>query len=175
VREGDAVVPVANRLFPLFVRRSLPVIVSRDWHPPNHCSFVEQGGEWPPHCVVDTPGAMFAKRLSVPKDALIVSKGTSPDRDAYSDFDETDLADRLRVQGTRRLFVLGIATDYCVLATVRDALRLDFDVVLLTDGIRAVNRNPGDGERAIREMQRAGARLATSDDVLGAAKARQME
>lgn len=166
VAEADAIVPLANRLIELFDRRSLPVVASRDWHPPDHCSFTENGGEWPPHCIAETSGAAFAAGLRLPDDALIISKGTTTERDAYSVFDRTDLASRLREMGVGRLFVCGVATDVCVKSTVRDALKQEFAVVLLIDAIRGVDRHAGDSERAIREMQQAGARIATAADVL---------
>jgi nicotinamidase/pyrazinamidase len=166
VADADAIVPLANRLIDLFAGRSLPVLASRDWHPPDHCSFTENGGAWPPHCVAETSGAGFAQGLNLNDETLIISKGTTTDRDAYSAFERTDLAGRLRARAVRRLFVCGVATDVCVQSTVRDALHHGFEVVLLTDAIRGVDRNAGDSARAIREMQQAGARIATTADVL---------
>lgn len=163
VPEGDAVVPVLNRWIERFTARRLPVYATRDWHPPNHCSFREQGGPWPPHCVAGTEGAAFAPGLKLPPDAVIVSKATEPDREAYSGFQGTDLAERLRAQGVRRLFVGGLATDYCVLSTVRDALREGFEVVLIEDAVRAVDVQPGDGARALEEMRRLGARTVRTE------------
>jgi nicotinamidase/pyrazinamidase len=107
--------------------------------------------------VAETPGAAFSGDLDLPADAQIVSKATSPDRDAYSGFDGTDLAPRLRDLGATRVFVGGLATDYCVRATVLAALRQGFAVVLIGDGVRAVDVTPGDGERALEEMRSAGA------------------
>lgn len=169
VRDADAIVPVVNRLVELFAGNSLPVIASRDWHPPDHCSFTENGGEWPVHCVAESPGAGFADGLRLPDDVLIISKGITKERDAYSAFDQTGLENELRDSGARRLFVCGVATDVCVQSTVADALAAGFDVVLVTDAIRAIDRTPGDSERAVRDMQSHGAQLADSDDVLRAA------
>jgi nicotinamidase/pyrazinamidase len=157
VAGGDGVVPVLNRYLALALSRNIPVFASRDWHPPNHCSFRAQGGPWPEHCVAGTPGAEFAPGLKLPPDAVIISKATAPDAEAYSAFASTDLALRLRELQVKRLLVGGLATDYCVLNTVRDARKAGFEVLLLEDAIRAVNAQAGDGERAEREMREAGA------------------
>ena len=106
-----------------------------------------------------TNGADFAARLQLPANAIVISKGTRADREAYSGFEKTDLEEQLRAAGTQRLFVGGLATDYCVLSTVRDARQRNFDVFLLRDAIRAVNLQPKDGQRAEEEMQRLGAIL----------------
>ena len=156
VRAGDEVVPVLNRYVTDFVRARLPILATRDWHPPDHCSFRARGGPWPPHCVQDALGAAFALGLALPPSAVVVSKGTSPERDAYSGFDGTDLERRLREAGVQRLFVGGLAKDYCVLNTVKDALTAGFPTLLLTDAIRAVDVRPGDGRRAEQEMVRLG-------------------
>ncbi len=159
VPEGDRVVPVLNRYIELFHSRGLPIYATRDWHPADHCSFEAQGGIWPPHCVAGTEGAAFAPDLRLPEDAVIVSKATTADKDAYSGFEGTDLAQRLRAQHVQRVFVGGLATDYCVLNTVRDALAAGFQVRVLRGAIRAVNVKPGDGQRAEAEMTELGARF----------------
>ncbi len=158
VPDGDAVVPILNRYAATFAASRLPVYATRDWHPANHCSFKAQGGPWPPHCVADTNGAAFAPGLRLPAQATVISKATTVDKDAYSGFESTDLDTRLRAQDVKRLFVGGLATDYCVLNTVRDARKLGYDVLLLTDAIRAVNIKPDDGQRAEDEMRRLGAK-----------------
>ena len=160
VPEGDAVIAPLNRLIKLFQTRGLPVYATRDWHPEDHCSFGEQGGPWPPHCVADTEGAAFASDLQLPDDAVVIYKATLQGKDAYSGFEGTDLAEHLRGRQINRLFIGGLATDYCVLNTVKDALAEGFRVVLIKDAIRAVDVHAGDGDRAIHEMQRCGAQLA---------------
>ena len=157
IEGGDEVMPVLNRWIEAAVRRGLPVYASRDWHPPGHPSFREQGGEWPPHCVQETPGAEFHPDLALPDTAVRFAKGVRFDRDQYSAFDETGLATRLRRDGVRRLWVGGLARDVCVRATVLDALREGFEVRVLVAGTRAVVE--ADGVAALEEMERAGARL----------------
>lgn len=164
---GDEIIPILNRAVALFVRRSLPIYATRDWHPADHCSFSAQGGIWPPHCIAHSRGAEFAAALTLPSSAITVSKATTPEKDAYSGFDGTDLANRLRSQGVERLFIGGLATDYCVLNTVKDALTEGFKVALLIDAIRAVDLNAGDGHAAIREMIRLGAEPLSIFDVEG--------
>lgn len=145
---GDAVVPVINGLidrFPL-------VVVTQDWHPSNHCSFVEQGGIWPPHCVAGTYGAELHPDLRADSIDVRVRKATTPEADAYSGFQGTDLAKQLRSQGVDGVTVVGLATDYCVKATALDAKAAGFQVTVLAEACRAVDVNPGDGERALDEM-----------------------
>lgn len=165
VPHGDEVVTPLNRCIGLFRSRSLPIFATRDWHPANHCSFAAQGGPWPPHCVAGTRGASFSHLLDLPCEAIIVSKATEPERDAYSGFQDTQLDRLLREGNVTRLFVGGLATDYCVLNTVKDAIRLRYTVTLLTDAIRAVDVRPGDGERALAEMRALGVTLATCGEL----------
>ena len=159
VPRGDEVVAPLDRYIAAFARAGLPIFATRDWHPPDHCSFREQGGPWPPHCVPGTKGAEFAPGLALPPSTVIVSKDTRPGQDTYSGFEGGDLDERLRAVGARRLFMGGLATDYCVLHTVKDALARGYEVIVLTDAIRAVEVHPGDGEKAMADMARAGAVL----------------
>jgi len=161
---GDEVVPVLNRYIDLARSRSVPIYASRDWHPANHCSFHARGGPWPEHCVAGAPGSAFAPGLQLPPDTSVIDKATRADEEAYSAFEGTGLAQRLREAGVRRLLVGGLATDYCVLNTTRDALAAGFEVLLLTDAIRAVNVQPDDGARARAEMEEAGAIPVHRDD-----------
>jgi len=156
VPQGDAVLAPINRLIDLYRVHALPVYVSRDWHPALHCSFAEQGGPWPVHCVAGSAGARFADALQL-DGAVIISKATTVEVDAYSAFNGTGLADTLRERGIRRLVVCGLATDYCVLNTVVDGLAAGFEVLLATEAIRAVNVNTGDGDHAMARMLDAGA------------------
>jgi nicotinamidase/pyrazinamidase len=164
---GAEVIPPLNACIAAFREAGLPVGASRDWHPPDHGSFLEHGGLWPAHCVAGTPGAAFAAGLNVPDGALIVSKATTPNREAYSAFEGTDLQRRLQGYGAKRLFVGGLATDYCVLRTVLDARARAYETFVLADAIRAVDANPGDGERAEDAMIGAGAHFVATGEVLG--------
>jgi nicotinamidase/pyrazinamidase len=157
VPAGDAVVPVLNRYIALATEAGIPVYASRDWHPLGHVSFHARGGPWPVHCVAGSEGAAFAPQLALPPDATVVSKATSADADAYSAFAGTGLADALRARGVTRLWIGGLATDYCVLNTVLDARRKGFAVLFLEDASRPVEVEPGDGARAVARMQEAGA------------------
>lgn len=165
VPSGHEVVAPLNTAVAFFAARGLPVVATRDWHPPDHCSFVAQGGPWPVHCVAGTEGAEYVPQLVLPAGVVHIRKAITPARDAYSGFEGTDLDRELRSRGVRRLFVGGLATDYCVLNTVRDARALGFDVVVLADACRAVNVRPDDGANATAEMRRLGAVLASTADL----------
>lgn len=165
VKDGDQVVPVLNRYIDQFRKAGLPIFATRDWHPKKTTHFNSGGGPWPPHCIQGSKGAQFHPNLKLPADALIVSTGMGADEDGYSGFLGIDdrgvkLVDLLRKRGIERLFVGGLATDYCVKHTVLDGLKEGFKVVLLTDSTRGVNLTPGDSERAIAEMVQAGAEIA---------------
>lgn len=164
VADGDRVVPVLNERIRAFGRAGRPVFFSRDWHPPRTTHFQAQGGPWPAHCVQGTSGAAFRADLEVPKDAIIVSKGMGPDENGYSAFVGRDeggrgLADLLRDRGIRTILVGGLATDYCVLNSVLEAVEHDFEVEVIADGVRGVEVKPGDTAAAIERMKTAGARF----------------
>jgi nicotinamidase/pyrazinamidase len=156
VSEGDQVVPVLNEWIEKARARGVPVFASRDWHPPNHVSFKQRGGPWPSHCVQGTLGAGFHADLKLPADVRIVSKGEMPDRDSYSAFGGTDLAQSLRRAGVKRLWIGGLALDYCVRATALDAIKEGFEVHVVVEATRAVNVAPGDGSRSLEEVKSAG-------------------
>ncbi|GAB4249310.1 MAG: bifunctional nicotinamidase/pyrazinamidase [Thermoleophilia bacterium] len=168
--EGDQVVPVINRLEPLFAHR----VFTRDWHPPDHVSFSAtpefRDLSWPAHCVQGTEGAAFHPDLQVPADALVASKGVDPAREAYSGFQavDVDLAAWLHERGVERVFVTGLATDYCVRATSLDARKAGFTVVLVEDAVRGVA--PETTAAALAEMAAAGVQRVRSHDVLAAAE-----
>ena len=167
---GDAVVPVLNRYAERFVVAGAPVFASRDWHPAKTSHFKAYGGVWPPHCVQGTQGADFHPELRLPSDAAIVSKGMDPSEDAYSCFqaktgDGIPFTATLGELGVGRLFVGGLATDYCVKSTVLDGVHEGFEMVLLADAIAAVDLAPGDGAKALDEMRAAGAQMINLGDL----------
>jgi nicotinamidase/pyrazinamidase len=163
VPQGDRIVPAINRL--LGMTRWVTV-ATRDWHPRDHCSFKAQGGIWPSHCVADTDGAAFHPELRVSKIRHVVSKAVNKDSEAYSGFQGTDLARRLQTRNIRRVFVCGLATDYCVKATALDARRAGLDVVVIEDAIRGVEVHPGDCAAALAEMKAAGIAFAYAADLI---------
>ena len=136
------------------------VLATRDWHPADHSSFRELGGPWPTHCVEDTDGAQLHRSLRTDQIDAIIDKGQSPDSDGYSAFESDELRHLLLEQGVTAVTVVGLATDYCVLSTARDAIREGLLVTVDTSATRAVDREPGDGERALEELRALGAVVA---------------
>jgi len=183
VREGDQVVPIANRLMPRFE----VVVATQDWHPADHGSFaashpgkrigevIDLGGLsqvlWPVHCVQGTWGAEFVAGLEVSNVAKVFRKGTDREIDSYSGFYDnghrrsTGLGEWLSERGVRGVYVVGLATDYCVKFTALDARELGFEVTLAEDGCRGVELKPGDVARAVEEMRAAGVKVVRSTDV----------
>lgn len=162
---GDAVIAPLNRCIQACEQQGLPVFATRDWHPPDHCSFRSQGGIWPPHCVAGTPGAGFPARLSLPPNVRIISKATTAGADAYSGFQGTDLAAQLAEAGCARVLIGGLATDYCVRATALDARAAGLEVVVIEDAVQAVNVRPGDGQLALTDMRDSGAQLISAEQL----------
>lgn len=165
VADGDRVVAPLNELIEEFLERGQPVFKSRDWHPEKTHHFQAFGGSWPVHCVQNTKGAEFHPDLIDDMHIRVISKGLG-DTDCYSAFDETDLALQLRRLSVEEVWVGGLATDYCVKSTALDALKEGFRVKAVQDAMRAVEVNPGDGERAITEMREAGVELVNSESSL---------
>jgi nicotinamidase/pyrazinamidase len=165
VAHGDEVVPPLNKLIDESLERGDPVFKSRDWHPPTTKHFQAYGGTWPVHCVQNTPGAKFHPQLRDDPRIQIISKGLG-DTDCYSAFDETDLAKRLHEANVQEVLVGGLATDYCVKNTVISALDEGFQVKAVSDAMKPVDVNPGDGEKAISEMREAGAEIVPSKSLL---------
>ena len=154
IAHADEIVEPINRL----AREFSLVVATRDWHPPDHRSFVTQGGPWPVHCVRGTAGAELHPQLERGAINEVVDKGQAPALDGYSAFENTALEAFLRTHGIRRLHVAGLALDYCVKHTTLDAIRLGFAVVVHRDATRAVAAE--DGDRTLEELAAAGAQLA---------------
>ncbi len=166
VAEGERIFEPIDELAPRFAR----VYATRDWHPADHSSYVEQGGPWPVHCVAGTHGAAFDPRLDLEHVDVVVDKGTDRETDGYSGFAATSLESDLREHGVKRVFVCGLATDYCVKATALDARAAGFEVVVIEDASAAVNVDPADEERALKAVRDAGAAVAQSREVVGNAR-----
>jgi nicotinamidase/pyrazinamidase len=170
VNEGDQIVGSVNRLIAEF-----PLVIStQDWHPSDHISFKQRGGPWPPHCVQGTHGAELHSDLCTDTIAHYFRKASSADKDDYSEFAGKDdqgrsLDEVLRSHQVKKLYVVGLATDYCVLETVLDGLKYGYEVFAVTDAMRAVNVKPADGEEALQRMAGGGAHLVTTDEVLNLA------
>jgi len=160
----DDIVPKINEYVSIFRSRGLPIIASRDWHPQNHISFKSRGGPWPPHCIQGTRGAEFHPLLKLPQNTIVISKAYLPDREAYSAFDGTELHYILSLKKIRRLFITGVATEYCVKETVLDALSLGYEVIILIDAIAGVNEV--DAKNALNEMIINGAIAAVANDII---------
>ncbi len=158
VPEGDA---IAGRINDLARSGDYDVVVAtRDWHPPDHGSFTEQGGIWPVHCVADTEGAQLHPDLDADAIDVVVDKGQDRGTDGYSGFDGTRLAEILHEHGVDQVTVVGLATDYCVKNTALEALQEGFAVTVDTSAVRGVDVEPGDSERALDELRAAGASMA---------------
>jgi nicotinamidase/pyrazinamidase len=154
VEDGDAIAPRVNEL--LESGRFDLVVATRDWHPANHASFIEQGGPWPPHCVQGTPGAELHSSLDRSKIDYVVDVGAGEADEGYSGFEKSDLAEILRRHAIDAVTVVGLATDYCVRATALDALREGFATTVDRAGVRGIDVRPGDSERALAEVGAAG-------------------
>jgi nicotinamidase/pyrazinamidase len=155
VPNGDEVIEPINGL-----AQDAPfVVATRDWHPPDHASFAENGGPWPVHCVQGTPGAEIDSRIDRRLIDVVVDVGQARDAEGYSGFEDTRLEEILREQGVRELDVTGLALDYCVKATALDARRAGFEVVVHEGATRAIDASPGDGDRALEELRAAGVKV----------------
>ncbi|HMB15726.1 MAG TPA: isochorismatase family protein [Pelovirga sp.] len=155
VEGGDEVVPVINSWMHAGRDARVPIYLSRDWHPRHHPSFEKNGGQWPPHCVQDSNGALFHAQLEIPTEAEIVTKGTRFDQDQNSVFDQTGLAFWLHKQGIKRIFVSGLALDVCVLASVLDGLETEFEMLVIKNATRSIT--PEGGRNALEKMRQSGA------------------
>jgi nicotinamidase/pyrazinamidase len=162
IEKGNEVVPVLNRWIAAAITACIPIYASRDWHPVTHLSFQQQGGPWPAHCLQDSEGGQFHPELRLPASVIKITKGVRFDQDQNSVFDATGLSSELHSRGIRRLWVGGLAEDVCVLASVLDARRNNFDVVVIVDATRPVAAAGGEGAR--RQMREAGARFESASN-----------
>jgi nicotinamidase/pyrazinamidase len=165
VPDCNQIIPTLNEYIETFNRVRAKVFATRDWHPPNHVSFKPYGGPWPPHCVQRSKGAEFHPDLRLPRRTKVISKASDPSRESYSGFDGTELRQELMNKGVKRVFIGGLATDYCVKNTVLDALKLGFETVLLADATKGIDQRPGDSQNAIKEMIEHGAKTAVLSEV----------
>jgi nicotinamidase/pyrazinamidase len=172
VAGGDSIIGPLNAAIDIFAGAGLPVIFTRDWHPPGHCSFRDGGGPWPAHCVEGTDDAAFSPGLRMPPGSLVISKAVEPDREQYSAWlgrDESGrtMAENLRALKAERVFIGGVATEYCVYNTVLDILKDGYCVFVLEDGVKPVEVKPGDGGTALKNMEERGARLIATRQLKG--------
>lgn len=163
VSEGDEIIENLNQYIEIFSQKALPIFASRDWHPKKTKHFKRFGGTWPDHCIQNTKGAQFHSHLKLPKEVIVISKGMDPEKESYSAFNGLDnngtlFINLLKDFGIEELYIGGLATDYCVKYSVIDALGAGFEVRLLVDAIKGVDLNPGDSERAIKEVVDSGAK-----------------
>lgn len=186
VSEGDRVIPIALDAIKQAQQNSVPVIATQDWHPAYHGSFASQSGGkigemgelagleqiwWPDHCIQGSEGAEFHPQLNAAHFDHIVHKGTDATIDSYSAFFDngrrasTELHSWLQRHQIDTLYMMGLATDYCVKYSVMDALHLGYRVVVITDGCRGVNIKPEDSKISLQQMQTLGATLMTLSDV----------
>ncbi len=168
VASGERIFAPIDALALRFAR----VYATRDWHPPDHSSYVQHGGPWPVHCVAGTHGAAFDDRLDMEKIDAVIDKGVDRATDGYSGFAATTLAGDLRAHGVRRVFVCGLATDYCVKATALDAHAAGFATVVIADASAAVDVHPGDEGAALAELRAAGVEIVQSGEIAGSARVR---
>jgi nicotinamidase/pyrazinamidase len=164
VEGGDKIIAVIQEYIKNFENSKAHILASRDWHPTNHISFIRQGGPWPVHCVQNTKGAEFSPYIKLPSNTIIISKATDSQHEAYSAFDGTPLEKKLRQLSITRLFVCGLATDYCIVNTVLDSLEHGIQTVVLMDAILGINVRVGDVDRAVETMINSGAEKATFAD-----------
>jgi len=162
---ADLIIPVINEYLEHFEKVGVPIFATRDWHPENHISFKENGGLWPRHCVQWSKGSQFPESLKLPKDSFIINKGDRPELEAYSGFQGTVLNDLLRERGVKRVFICGVATDYCVFNTALGAINLGYFVFILEDGVKGVSEESS--RKALDELLKRGAVLVKKGDLLG--------
>lgn len=161
VPEGDKIIPPINKYIKIFSQKKIPIFVTRDWHPVKTKHFKDFGGIWSVHCIQNSIGAAFHPKLKLPKDAIFLYKGMDPEKDSYSSFHAEDISGMkflniLKRLGIREIYIGGLATDYCIKYSAKDALKNGFKVNVLIDAIKGVNLKPKDSENAIKEIVKMG-------------------
>jgi nicotinamidase/pyrazinamidase len=169
VATGERIFAPIDALAPRFAR----VYATRDWHPEDHSSYAQNGGPWPVHCVANTHGAAFDARLDMAKIDRVIDKGIDRETDGYSGFAATSLTDDLHAHNVGRVFVCGLATDYCVKHTALDAKSAGFETIVIADASAPVNVSPDDEMKALAELRAAGVEIVKSEDISGSARVRQ--
>jgi len=170
VPEGDKIIANLNKYIKIFSKNKLPIFASRDWHPVKSKHFKDFGGSWPVHCIQNTKGAAFHPKLRLPREAILLYKGMDPGKDSYSCFQAEDqrgmsFSSILKLFGIKEIYIAGLATDYCVKFSANDAIKQGFKVRLLMDAIKGVNLEPGDSEKAIKQMVKNGAKKIILKDI----------
>ncbi len=160
------IISAINKYIELFEKSNALIVATRDWHPPNHISFNTRGGPWPPHCIQNTWGAEFHKDLKLPRNTIVISKAFKEDKEAYSGFEDTELDNTLKSRNIKRLFIAGVATEYCVKATAEDGVKLGYQVFLLEDAIKGIDSPPGSEEKAIEDLMNKGVVAIKINDVI---------
>jgi nicotinamidase/pyrazinamidase len=161
VPEGDKIIPPINKYIKIFSQKKIPIFATRDWHPVKTKHFKDFGGIWPVHCIQNTRGAAFHIELKLPKGVILLYKGMDPKKDSYSSFHAEDISGMkflniLKRLGIREIYIGGLATDYCIKYSAKDALKNGFKVNVLIDAIKGVNLKPKDSENAIKEIVKMG-------------------
>jgi len=166
IKQADKIIPAINRYVKIFSARKIPVLATRDWHPKKTVHFKKYGGVWPEHCVKNTKGARFHPKLRLPKNAILLYKGIDPEKDSYSAFQAQDkkgviLPALIKKMRIGELYIAGLATDYCVRFTAKDAIRKRLKVNILIDAVKGVDLKAGDSVKAVREIKGLGAKSLT--------------
>lgn len=168
VPDGDKILPIINQWIDAAKKAGIPIIFSRDWHPPHHVSFKERGGPWPVHCVQNSTGAKFHRDLNIPKDAIIVNKAYELDKDAYSAFegvtvnDNVPLPEKLRQLNAKRLWIAGLAFDYCVHYSAMDARKYDLEVNVILPACRAISEKTE--QKSFQDLVKEGVTVELDSD-----------
>lgn len=165
IPEAEVIIPTINSYIRHFSRNGWPILATRDWHPPNHCSFQEQQGPQPNHCVQGSRGAQFHSQLVLPPGMMVISKGTQPKQDSSSCFEGSSLEERLEDLGTKTLYILGLGAPGCLKRTVSEACRLKFKTVILTDAVKTGLQTSAHSTDYFQDLVKMGGVLSLAEDL----------